>query len=389
MKTWDWIVIGGGLAGSALSYELANVGGSVLLLEQAAAPQNGTRYSYGGIAYWSGVDELTRQLCQEGIALHRQLSAELEGDTQFRERQLLLTIDPDCDPEAIAAAYRHFAIPPTLLLPDAAKDVEPLLRTEAIAAALLLPHGHVSPQATVRAYQQALVRLGGSIQIDPVTELLRQGDRIVGVATPSATYKAANIVVCAGGWSRSLLKAAGLSAPVYFTQAEIIETAPAEVTLQTIVMPATLKRFPMEAAASKVDSLWEDADREILPPVLDVGAVQFREGNLRIGQMSRTLTNPTALADAAQSETELRSAIGQILPALAALPGQWCSCIVSFSGDRLPLVGALPTVEGLHLFTGFSNPFALLPPTARRFAQVAIGKPDQLIEALSPQRFFR
>ncbi|MBD3882621.1 FAD-binding oxidoreductase [Phormidium tenue FACHB-886] len=388
MTTWDWIVIGAGLAGSALSYELAKAGFSVLLLEKAAVPQNGTRFSYGGIAYWSGFNDLTRQLCQESIALHRQLSAELESDTQFQERHLLLTIDPDSDPETTAAEYSHLSIPPALLSPDAAKAAEPLLNAEAIAAALLLPHGHVSPTATVKAYNQAFERLGGKRVIAEVKDFLWQGDRILGVVTSTATYEAANVSVCAGGLSRALLKAAGLSAPVYFTQAEIIETPPVEIRLQTIVMPAALKRFAMEAEAGKTDALWDDLDREVVPPVLDIGAVQFQDGSLRIGQVSRTLTDPTAVADASQSQAELRSAIAKILPALESLPGQWCSCLVSFSSDRLPVVGALPQFEGLHLFAGFSNPFALLPPSARRFAQFAMGKPDELIEALSPQRFW-
>jgi glycine/D-amino acid oxidase-like deaminating enzyme len=388
MNTFDWIIVGAGLAGSALSYELAKSGFSVLLLEQTATPLNGTRYSYGGIAYWSGLTDLTRSLCHESITLHRQLSAELEGDTQFCERQMLLTVEPNHDPDAIAAEYSQFAIPPALLTPDAAQTIEPLLNVEAIAAALLLPHGHVSPQATVASYNQAFLRLGGVRQIGQVTGLQQQGQRIAGVITPSATYKAANVAVCAGGLSRSLLKAAGFSAPIYFTQAEIVETPPVELRMQAIVMPATLKRFPMEAAGGKTDAVWDEMGREVLPPVLDAGAVQFQDGSIRIGQVSRMLTDPDAAVDSTQSEATLRSAIGDILPALRDLPGQWCSCLVSFSGDRLPLVGALPGIEGLHLFTGFSNPFALLPPTARRFALFATGKPDSIIDALSPQRFF-
>lgn len=64
MKAYDWIAIGGGITGAALIYELAKKGFSVLLLEQNARSENATRYSYGGLAYWSGTTELTRQLCR-------------------------------------------------------------------------------------------------------------------------------------------------------------------------------------------------------------------------------------------------------------------------------------------------------------------------------------
>ncbi|MGL5805548.1 MAG: NAD(P)/FAD-dependent oxidoreductase, partial [Xenococcaceae cyanobacterium] len=92
MNTYDWIVIGGGITGSALAYELVKQNFQVLLIEKNATPDNATLYSYGGLAYWSGTNELTRQLCSEGIELHRSLSTELGADTEFRDIDLLLTI---------------------------------------------------------------------------------------------------------------------------------------------------------------------------------------------------------------------------------------------------------------------------------------------------------
>jgi len=41
MTTYDWIVIGAGIAGSALGYELAKAGFSTLLIEQYAEPPTG------------------------------------------------------------------------------------------------------------------------------------------------------------------------------------------------------------------------------------------------------------------------------------------------------------------------------------------------------------
>jgi glycine/D-amino acid oxidase-like deaminating enzyme len=387
MKTYDWIVVGGGLAGSAIAYELAHAGHSVLLLEQNATPANATRYSYGGIAYWSGSTPLLQQLCQEGIDIHRQLSAELDSDTEFRELDLLLTIQPDRDPKAIAAHYNHCLVPPQLIDRDTAAAIEPLLDPHAIAAALHTRHAQVSPLAIVRAYQQAMLRQGGEIQFEQVSGFEQTGTRVTGVTTANAAYAAGQVVVAAGALSRRLLHHAGLSSRLYFTQAELIETAPIEMQLQAIVMPAELKRFAMEAAAGSadVDERWNQPGQEVVAPVLDAGAVQLRDRSLRIGQISRALTDPNAAVDAAQSEAEMRTQIGTLLPALKDVPGQWCTCLVAFSGDGLPLVGAVPGVSNLHLFSGFSNPFALLPPLARRFARQAGS--DRLLAQLSLDRF--
>lgn len=390
MNTFDWIVVGAGITGAALGYELAKQGLSVLLVEQDAVPNNATRFSYGGLAYWSGTTDLTRQLCTEGQAIHRSLSAELEADTQFRELDLVLTIAPDADPHNTAEFYTCFATPPQLLSVAEACELEPLLNPSAIAGALTVKHGHIETQATTDAYLSAFTRLGGTVQIGQVTGLLRaEGLRVAGVTCGPETYHADNVAICAGGWSRSLLKAAGIPVRIYFTHAELIDIPPVDVKLRTLVMPAHNQRFQLEAAASTIeqDSLWDQPGHEPAAAILDAGAIQFRDGRLRMGQISRTLTDPDAVISPAASEASLRSTIGTVLPALQDLPGQWQHCLIAFSCDRLPLVGAIPGVEGVHVFSGFSNPLAIVPPLARRFAAQAVGQPDSLLAQVSPARF--
>lgn len=389
MKTYDWIVVGGGITGAALGYELVKKGFSVLIVEQHAQLEGATRYSYGGIAYWSGTSDLTRQLCAEGIEQHRNLSQELEADTEFRELDLVLTISAENNPEKIAASYAHFAIPPRLLSVAEACEIEPLLNSAEISGAVTFPHGHIDTEKTTQGYLQAFRRGGGEVQIAQVVELKRDSAKIVGVKTTTETYYAANTIICAGGLSRALLKSADIPIRLYFTHAELIETPPVDVQLRTLVMPADTTRFQLEAKATttEVDYLWDEPDHEPVPPILDAGAIQFKDGSFRIGQISRVLTNPNAKVDSAESEAQLRSAIGKVLPSLQNLPGQWHSCLVAFSCDRLPLVGAIHQFEGVHIFSGFSNPLVLVPPIAKRFASWTVGEEDDIIPQLSPFRF--
>jgi glycine/D-amino acid oxidase-like deaminating enzyme len=389
MKSYDWIVVGGGITGSALSYELAKKGFSVLLLERDAMKQNATRFSYGGLAYWSGTTDLTRQLCREGIEYHRNLSVELDADTEFRELDLLLTIDAGVDAQEVAANYAHFAIPPQLLSTEEAADLEPLLNKSAIAGALTVRHGHISPTATNQAYYQGFVRLGGTVEIAEVIGLIDAENRISEVKTAVATYGCKNVVICAGGWSRSLLKAAGVSVRLYFTRAEILETQPVDIKLRTLVMPTALRRFELEAESSKIefDRLWEEPGNELLPPILDPSAIQFNDGSLRIGQLSRTLSDLNAKVDRKISEAAIRVGIGKILPALADLPATWHHCIAPFSGDGLPVVGEIGDRPGVHVFSGLSNPLTIVPALAERFANWAAGEQNWIIDLLSPNRF--
>lgn len=385
MKCYDWIVVGGGITGAALSYELRQQGFSVLLLEENATLNNATRYSYGGLAYWEGTSALTRQLCQEGIDCHRQLPAELEADTEFRELTLLLTIAPSEDLEAIAASYQKFAITPQLLSVQEACELEPLLNPSAIAAALKLPHGHIHPFKANQAYLQAFQRLRGNLQFERVTGLLAEGERAIGVQTPSQNYLSQNTVICAGGLSRALLKAANIDVPLYFTHTEIVEIPPGDIQLSTLVMPAEIQRFRLEAQACEASAIpfWNRAEGELVPPILDAGAVQFRDGRLCLGQMSRTLANPYASVDRAASEAQIRSGIARILPPLAQLPGTWHHCLVAFSHNSLPIVGAIPDLESLYLFSGFTHTLLFAPPLAKHFARWAAGEDDGLIAQLT------
>ncbi|QZZ22783.1 FAD-binding oxidoreductase [Leptothermofonsia sichuanensis E412] len=390
MKPFDWIVIGAGITGAALSYELARQGFSVLLLERHDRLRGSTRFGYGGLAYWSGTTDLTRQICAEGKAIHQTLSEELEADTQFRELDLVLTIAPDGDPEAITRSYAHFADPPRFVSVAEACELEPLLNPAAMAGALTVKHGHIAPEVTAQAYTQAFIRLGGTIQVEQASGLLRNQDaQVRGVICGEKTYSSANVAICAGALSRSLLRQSGISVPIYFTHAELIETPPVDVTLRTLVMPADTQRFQLEANASRadLDSLWDEPGHEPAPYILDAGAIQLKDGSFRIGQVSRVLTDPEAPVDAETSESEIRARVGTILPALKNLPGRWHHCLIAFSRDRLPLIGAIPGIEGVHLFSGFSNPLAIVPALARRFAQHAAGNPDELITQLAPDRF--
>ncbi|MEH2245031.1 NAD(P)/FAD-dependent oxidoreductase [Nostoc sp.] len=385
MKNYDWIVVGGGIAGAALAYELVKTGFAVLLLEQYSTPENATRYSYGGLAYWSGTTTLTRQLCEDAMSTtgyaygrYHILSQELEADIQFRELDLLLTISAASDPEATAASYNHCAIPPRLLSVQEACELEPLLNREAISGALTVKHGHIHPQKTAQAYIQAFERAGGEMQISQVLQILQNG-----VKTTTATFHSAKVVICAGGLSRQLLKSAGIPIKLYFTHAEIIETPPVDVQLRTLVMPANVQRFQLEAESTQVDELWNQLGNEPVPPILDAGAIQMQDGSFRIGQISRVLTDPHAKVDSEASEKWLRKSVGEVLPVLENLPGTWHHCLVAFSSNTLPLIGTLPRFESVHLFSGFSNPLVIIPPLAKRFANFAAGKEDEIITQLS------
>ncbi len=391
MPTFDWIVVGNGLTGAALSYELAKQGSTVLLLERSANPANATRYTYGGVPHWSGNTALLQQLYHESLERYTALPEETGVAHHYRELDLLLTVEQGQDPQALAERYAAVETPPVPITATEAHEREPYLNSAAIAGALTVRHGHVDPAALVKAYNHGLQKLGGQIIIATVTGLVRMGDRITGVTTPTQAYAAGNVAVAAGGLTRELIKTAGVKVPVYFSHAELVETPPLDWELRSLIMPADLTRSAIESEASDdgTHDLWDEPGHEIRPPMLDSGCVQFPDGRLRIGQISRINTALEPPLDAIKGEQRIRKGIEPLVPALKQVPGQWHACRVAFSEDSLPLAGAFPGLQGGYVFSGFTSPFGLVPAMAEHFARWASDGNSNVLAATRPDRFSR
>ncbi|MEI6428376.1 MAG: FAD-dependent oxidoreductase [Pseudanabaena sp. ELA607] len=431
--TYDWLVIGGGLTGAALGYELQKAGLSVAIVEpqpllkplsqpllgadlttatpgqpSAKIRPSATRASYGGIPYWAASDRMIAEIFGHSWQRYGELATELTrpqlNDLELRTLDLLLTVG---EGEAVPDVFSYD-------IDDGAKtklpwlsraeviDFEPALAQASPAVlrgALHAKHGHINPIKLVQGYLQGLQRLGGTIIPATVTALKRDGCRVVGVETDQGNFYGMDLAVCSGGWSRRLLQESrlpSLADCIYFTHAEVLELwpLPSVIQPQAMIMPAITNRFAIEttASTSSQDVHWQAANHEFLPPSIDIGAIPFQDGKLRIGQVSRVHSNSDLVIDQSQSEGMIRQGMMALLPQLSELHGNWYHTLVSFSRDSLPLVGALPEPQNVHLFTGFTTPFAYVPALAVNFANYVVNDapsaPIQaMMQAFSPHRF--
>jgi glycine/D-amino acid oxidase-like deaminating enzyme len=373
MKIFDIIIVGAGITGSALAYELVKLKWKVLLIEKNADFDNATCYSYGGLAYWSGIDRATCQILQEGIDLHRHLTEELGSDTEFRDIDLLLTVPKDKDPDIVAREYQKFETKIDILSIAETTRIEPLINSQSISGTLRIDHARIHPHKTNLAYQQAFIKLGGTIEFTEVIALQKDEKddrRIVGVITKDDRYYANKTIICAGGLSRRLLAPIEPEIPLYFTHACAIKIPPIELKLNSIIMPALQQRFSLEATANKLQSSqWNESNSEIIASILDAGAVQFKDGSMCLGQISELSTDPQFKPDSNTSEKRIRRAIADILPTLADRVGTFHHCLVAFTDKSTPCIGKVSGYEGVDSFSGFTSTLIFAPPMARRYAE--------------------
>ncbi|MCS6959625.1 MAG: FAD-dependent oxidoreductase [Pseudanabaenaceae cyanobacterium SKYGB_i_bin29] len=374
---YDWLICGAGITGAALGYELQKLGFRVAIIDRFPNPANATRFSYGGIPYWSGTTPLLQQLCQEAIERYPTLGEELGQDIGFRWLKLILTVQPEEDREFLEKIYSICLHQPQWVTPAEAQELEPLLNPQAIQGALVFDHAQADPESLVRAYLEAFLNLGGTVIYEEVLQLLEQG-----VKTHRRDLGCAGVIVCAGGMSRRLLRQSGLEVPIFFTHADLIETEPSELCLRTFVMPANLKRLEVEFQGAMQREAWAEDQSEILYPSFDIGGAPLLDGRMRLGQISRLHPNPAYIPEPT-TEGEIRSGIRHFLPSLADLPGIWHHCLVAFSEGNLPLIGQIN--DYWWIFSGFTSPFVFVPPLARRFAKYLHSRQDEVIPYLFRQ----
>lgn len=199
MENFDAIVVGAGITGAAIAYELQNQGQRVLLLEKHRQPINATALSYGGIIYWAGATPLQRQLGHESRYRWTHLSQELGGETEYRELELLLYLRPEDDAQALAKQFDHCLIRPQWVDRLTAIAIEPQLSPDGIGGGFVVPQGHCHGGKTVNAYLQAFLRLGGIVRITEVQGLITKQNRVQGVHTGAGNFFAHNVILAGGG----------------------------------------------------------------------------------------------------------------------------------------------------------------------------------------------
>lgn len=392
----DVLIVGAGVVGAALAYELARQGRRVVVVERAAAAGLGaTRWSLGG-THWltAQTDPRLRDLCREGLERHQRASAELGVESGFHARPIL-ALAPD-EPilttlgELLEQGRRH-GFEGRLVDRAELARLEPALRPEAAVGAALCAFGWLDTVTATRAWLQAATRHGGEVRVGVDVQRVRlDGARPV-IETAAGPIEAGQVVLAAGAWLSRLLRRSDVRLPLLHTHAEVLESEPLPPTFRHVVVnvaPPERARGALEQALARPEHRvrFEAEDgAELLPPHAEIGVVQLADGRARLGQVSRAVSGFLD-GPCPDGEAAIRAEVARFFPDLARRPARLHARPVSFSADRLPIAGPLPGVPACWIVGGLVSPLVYLPALAAAVAAALVGEPAPALEPFAPAR---
>jgi glycine oxidase len=361
MRAPDLIVVGGGVVGASVAFHLAREGISVSLLERDGLAAGASGAAAGMLAP-IGEAAAPGPLLRLGLLALRGFEGLCEElrersgiDPQYVSSGALRIALTDDEAQALHARTRAVAGDPELgvelewLEPAAARALEPTLSFATRGASWSPREGHVLSPVLTRAYAAGAAALGARIETGvPVEGLWCDGDRVLGVRTPTGPRAAGAVVLCAGAWTPGCV--GWLPSP----RPELLPVVP--VRGQIVALEA---RRPGPG-------IIVSGTRAYLVPKRDgtliVGATEEHVGfDCRV-----TAAGVRGLLDAAPS----------LLPELASASfrGAWAG-LRPGSPDGLPALGAWPGARGLFVAAGHHRNGVLLSAvTGRWVADMVRGK---------------
>ena len=219
MRTTDAVIVGGGVTGCSLAYQLAGLGlRRILVLERRFIGAGGTGRSVGIIRQLYPTPETT-QMVLRSLAVFERFGEAVGGSSGFVPCGVLIGVGAAMRPslEKTLALQRGLGVRAEMLDPGDVARIEPRVDSSALGAVLYEPgSGYGDPSAVTSGYAEAARRRGVLIeQGQEVTAIRQAGGRVTGVATASGDEISTNVVVNAAGlWSPALARLAGVELPI-------------------------------------------------------------------------------------------------------------------------------------------------------------------------------
>ena len=386
--TADVIVIGGGVIGSAATYNLAKRGLRVIQLErdyfssgasgacdQMVIPQSKTPNEHLALALYS-------------VELYKQLKEELGRDVEYVQKGALILIETPQEKEIMAGIVEKqnaLGLHTRMISVDEAMRMQPGLNPDAIIGAVYGDaDGEVNPFKMNLAFTDSAKALGAVVRTgEAVQEILMRSGRVHGVKTAKGTYYAPIVVNAAGAWAPVVGAMAGLNIPIKPRRGQVFITE---------TMPPFVNKCVLNAryivAKHQPETLKNDHS---LKAKLGVGIAltQSHKGNILFGGTREfvgydTQNSVDGILEAAKNAIHLVPGLSSMK--LIRLMGG----VRPYPPDSKPLIGYVNGLEGFFMAAGHEGDgICLAPASGKLVADLIVDGTTDVPAAASfdPNRF--
>jgi glycine oxidase len=367
-KSYDAVIVGGGVNGSSIAFQLAKRGFKVAIIEKDQLACKASRAAAGMLGAQT---ELTEdgplfQLARKSRAMFPALADELRelsgidiGLVNKGMLKIALTKEEKEELKKIITLQRQLGEETSWLEPEELINIEPGL-SDRILGAMYIPHdGHVSAPDLSMAFAKSAAFLGADIEeYTEVIELIFDQGKVKGVITNTGNIYTDQIIVTAGAWSGRLLRESGIHIFTFPVKGECFSVLTHKPLIEKTVFSHGCYLVPKKGGR------------------LVVGATMIEntfDEHVSLGGLS-------GLMERAK----------EILPAIekAKWEKAWAG-IRPQTEDGLPYIGKHPKYEGLWIATGhYRNGILLSPITGLLIADLIERQPvdEKLLSAFSFER---
>ncbi|MEG1528077.1 MAG: FAD-binding oxidoreductase [Clostridia bacterium] len=368
-KSASVVIIGGGISGVSIAYELAKRGQkNIVLLEKNFLASGSTGRCGAGIRMQWGT-KTNCLLSKFAVEKYKTANQELdyEYDIEFKQGGYLLSAATEKEMSQFrknVELQNSLGINSRMITPQEAKEIIPYINTDyMIGGTFCQEDGHLNPFHTTQAYANAATRLG--VTIEKFTEVMGievKNGKVCGVNTTKGYISTDTVVDCCGGYSQNIASLVGIKLPLYTQRHQILVTEPVEELQGPMFMGF----------------------------VHNIYIQQTPNGSFIMGRGDDNEPTDLRITSSWQFLEEMAKNCIKLLPLLKELTviRQW-SGLYNMSPDKQPIYGKAPEVEGFFVAAGFSgHGFMFGPVTGVVMADMILQLPPEVdISAMPYDRF--
>jgi len=368
-KSYDVVIIGGGIIGCSVAFELAKRGRKdVLIIEQEYLTSGATGRCGAGIRQqWGSVLNATLAVESTHIFENLEEYTEYGYNCGLNQGGYLLVAYTEKEWEQFhknlevqhALGIKSFAVDL-----DGAKEIVPHINTEGMYGACFnAKDGHADPFHCTFAYAKGAQRLGVDIETyTTVTGLKVENGRIHTVQTTKGDVTAQVVINCTGGHAAKMAALINEELPIFPERHQILISEPIAHIMDPMVMSFHRHFYVQQTPhGSVIMGIGDPAE----PVSFNIrSSWQYLEFNAHL--------------------------VTQTLPAFRNLRvvRQWAG-LYDMSPDRNPIINEAKEAEGFITIAGFSgHGFMVAPRTAILVANHLTGQEDTIdIKRFSADRY--